>query len=216
MFHDQGQEFIILFNGCWTLSSSLQTSSLGSWSLYKTFSSICSISFQRPEFFFLQGPVVQSIVSLTSSLEVNSLSVLWLCNQTYWIFLLKKWEKLLHCKSFSHFFNKKYWHIWDINAWNFNDTLTNDVVSFCTTGPRSAIKVHDSHMLLSLQTDFRFVRTAVAGSILERTSGFEPLCETIAPMYLKLVAIPSFCPFTLISLSMLLAPDRIQWSIKPC
>ena len=27
-------------------------------------------------------------------------------------FLLKKCEKLLHCKSFSHFFNKKYQCIW--------------------------------------------------------------------------------------------------------
>ena len=51
------------------------------------------------------------------------------------IFCWKKWEKLLHCKSFSHFFNKKYWHIWDINVWNFNETLTNDVVSFEQAGP---------------------------------------------------------------------------------
>ena len=28
------------------------------------------------------------------------------------------------------FFNKKYWFIWDINVWNFNETLTNDVISF--------------------------------------------------------------------------------------
>ena len=48
---------------------------------------------------------------------------------------MKKWEKLLHCKSFTHFFNKKYWRIWDINAWNFNDTLTNDAVSFEQPGP---------------------------------------------------------------------------------
>ena len=41
----------------------------------------------------------------------------------------------LHCKSFSHFFNKKNCHIWDINIWNFNDTLTNNVVSFEQLGP---------------------------------------------------------------------------------
>ena len=35
-----------------------------------------------------------------------------------------------YCKSFSHFFNKKYRLIWDIKVWNFNDTLTNDAVSF--------------------------------------------------------------------------------------
>ena len=62
-------------------------------------------------------------------------SVLQLYNQIHWNFLLKKWEKLLHCKSFTHFFNKKYWNIWDINIWNFNDTLTNNVVSFEQPGP---------------------------------------------------------------------------------
>ena len=30
----------------------------------------------------------------------------------------------------TNFFDKKYWHIWDINVWNFNETLTNDVASF--------------------------------------------------------------------------------------
>ena len=33
------------------------------------------------------------------------------------------------------FFNKKYRLIWDINVWNFNETLTNDVVSFEQQGP---------------------------------------------------------------------------------
>ena len=36
----------------------------------------------------------------------------------------------LHCKSFSHFFNKKYWHIWDINIRNFDVSFTNNIVSF--------------------------------------------------------------------------------------
>ena len=51
------------------------------------------------------------------------------------MFLLTKWEKILQCKSFSHFFNKKYWWVTDINIWNFNETLTNDVVSFEQLGP---------------------------------------------------------------------------------
>ena len=41
----------------------------------------------------------------------------------------------MHCKSFSHFFNKKYLCIWEINFWNFNETLTNNVVSFEQPGP---------------------------------------------------------------------------------
>ena len=36
--------------------------------------------------------------------------------------------------------------------------------------------------------------------ILERTSGLEPSSETTPPRYLKLVTVPSFCPFTFISL----------------
>ena len=60
-------------------------------------------------------------------------------------------------------------------------------------------------MLLSLQINFHFVRAAVACAILEPTFVFEPLSETTAPKYLKLVTIPSFCPITLISLWMPLA-----------
>ena len=41
----------------------------------------------------------------------------------------------MQCKSFSHFFNKKYWQISAINILNFNDMLTNDVVSFEQSGP---------------------------------------------------------------------------------
>ena len=41
----------------------------------------------------------------------------------------------MQCKSFSHFFNKKYWQISDINVSNFNNTLTNHVVSFEQPGP---------------------------------------------------------------------------------
>ena len=32
-------------------------------------------------------------------------------------------------------FQQKYWHIWDINVWNFNVSLTNDVVRFEQSGP---------------------------------------------------------------------------------
>ena len=38
-------------------------------------------------------------------------------------------------QSFLHFFNKKYWQILDSNFWKFNETLTNDVVSFEQPGP---------------------------------------------------------------------------------
>ena len=53
-------------------------------------------------------------------------------------------------------------------------------------------------ILLFLQMGFSFVRAAVACAILERISDLEPSSETMAPRYLKLVTVPSFCPFTFI------------------
>ena len=49
--------------------------------------------------------------------------------------------------------------------------------------------------------DFSFVSAAVACAVLERISGLEPKSKTIAPRYLKLVTVPSFCHF-LLSLSL--------------
>ena len=47
-------------------------------------------------------------------------------------------------------------------------------------------------MVLSLQMGFSFVRAAVACAILERISVLEPLSETTAPRYLKLVTVPCY------------------------
>ena len=46
-------------------------------------------------------------------------------------------RKAFALQKLSHFFNKKYWHIWDINFWKFNETLTNDndIISFEQLGP---------------------------------------------------------------------------------
>ena len=52
---------------------------------------------------------------------------------------VEKWEKL---QKLLAFFHKKYWHIWDINVWNFNVSLTNDVVSFELPGPVLFAKTH--------------------------------------------------------------------------
>ena len=64
--------------------------------------------------------------------------------------------------------------------------MTRERISF-TFDPRDT--------LLSLQMGFSFVRAAVACAILERTSGLKPTSETTASEYLKLVTMPSFCPF---------------------
>ena len=62
-----------------------------------------------------QGPVVQGIVGLTSSLRGEVFK----CFMTLWpktmIFLLEKWEKLLPLK-FLPFFQQKCWQILDIGV----------------------------------------------------------------------------------------------------
>ena len=77
-----------------------------------------------------------------------------------------------------------------------NMEMTRERISF-TFYPRDT--------LLSLQMGFIFVRAAGACAILERISDLEPLSETTAQRYLKLVTVPNFCPFTFISLWMPLA-----------
>ena len=52
-----------------------------------------------------QGPVVQSIVSLTSSVMTNSTVVAKVFSNIL-IFLLPKFDVLLQCKDYSHTFSK--------------------------------------------------------------------------------------------------------------
>ena len=88
----------------------------------------------------------------------------------------------------------------------------------------SAVRVHDSQayrkmdvtrerishilelreMLLSFQTGFNHVSADVASAVLESVSGLEPSSVMTELRCLKLVTVSSFCPFTLISVLMLL------------
>ena len=73
------------------------------------------------------GPVVQSIVSLTSLLRVILLTVL--ADSIYNIDIFC-WKYVSSCKSYSHFFSKKFQHICVSLDVNFNESLTNNIVSF--------------------------------------------------------------------------------------
>ena len=53
-------------------------------------------------------------------------------------------------EAFLTFFHHKYWHIWEIIFWKFNETLTNDVVSFEQPGPGSLSLV--SYVILTVFT----------------------------------------------------------------
>ena len=76
-----------------------------------------------------QGPVVQSVVSLTNSLRVISLTVLADSIHNILIFFAEKMQKLLT------FFSKKFQHIYVSLDVNFNKSLTKDVISFEQLGP---------------------------------------------------------------------------------
>ena len=81
----------------------------------------------------IQGLVVQSAVSLTSSLRVISLTVLADSIYNILIFFAEKmWVAFAPQK---HFFSKKFQHICVSLDVNFNVSLTNDIVSFEQLGP---------------------------------------------------------------------------------
>ena len=63
--------------------------------------------------FSKRGPVVQNIVSLTSSLRGQLIKCFRTLKQNTLKYFDEKMREAfaVQCKSFSHFFNKKYWHI---------------------------------------------------------------------------------------------------------
>ena len=84
---------------------------------------------------FILAPVVQSVVSLTSSLRVISSTVLADTLHNIPIFFAEKMWVAFAQQSYSHFFSKKFQHICISLDVNFNESLTNDIVSFEQLGP---------------------------------------------------------------------------------
>ena len=82
-----------------------------------------------------QGPVVQSIVSLKSSLVVKMLTVLVSTISNSQVFLLKNVSSFCKCKSYSHFFSKNISVYAIFDDQRFNNILTNDIVCFEQLGP---------------------------------------------------------------------------------
>ena len=75
------------------------------------------------------GPVVQSIISLTSLLVVKMLTVLVSTISISHVFLLKK-MCLANAKVTHIIFSKNIAYMQIFNDQSFNDTLTNNIVSF--------------------------------------------------------------------------------------
>ena len=80
------------------------------------------------------GPVVQSVVSLTSSLRVISLTVLADSIYNIMIFFAEKMWVAFAMQKLLTFFQQKISAYLRIDV-NFNESLTNDVVSFEQLGP---------------------------------------------------------------------------------
>ena len=86
--------------------------------------------------FILLGPVVQSVVSLTSSLRVHFVNCFSRFNIQYSdIFCWKNVSSFCTAKATHIFFSKKFQHICISLDVNFNESLTNDIVSFEQLGP---------------------------------------------------------------------------------
>ena len=60
----------------------------------------------------------------------------------------------MHCKSYSHFLSKKFQHICISLNVNFNESLTNDVVSFEQLGPDKALVLAKSLTVLFLHISY--------------------------------------------------------------
>ena len=64
----------------------------------------------------------------------------------------------MHCKSYSHFFSKKVQHICISLDVNFNESLTNNVVSFEQLGPDFGSQ---GHRIIQLEDDLDWLQSPV-------------------------------------------------------
>ena len=123
---------VLRFPQCPLLSSALyQVEHVGEGFLAFLFSSVSAD--QLCLVFGIQDPVVQSIVSLTSSLRGQLIKCFTTLFPNTLIFFVENISHLYFLTLFSK--KEKNWHISDTNIRNFNEMLTNDVICFEQLGP---------------------------------------------------------------------------------
>ena len=102
------------------------------------------------------GPVVQSAISLTSLLRVISLTVL--ADSIYNILIFFADKMWVAFAKATHIFSAKNFSIFELSLdVNFNESLTNDVVSFEQLGPGFTVKILAENILKYLQMYFNIV-----------------------------------------------------------
>ena len=97
----------------------------------------CPVQIRFSAGWSIQGPVVWSILSLTSSLMVKMLIVLVSTISNPQDFCWKNVSSFCKCKSYSHFFSKNVSIYAIFNDQSFNHMLTNNIFSFEQLGPGS-------------------------------------------------------------------------------
>ena len=76
----------------------------------------------------LLDPVVQSIVSLTSSLRGQLVKYFTTLLPNTHKFFVENMREAFAMQKFSYFFDKNFWYFSDISVLNFNETLTTSLV----------------------------------------------------------------------------------------
>ena len=71
----------------------------------------------------------------------------------------------MHCKSYSHFFSKKFQHICVPLDVNLNESLTNDIVSFEQLGPSVHTNIY-LHTTVLNGTGFKAIFSVCLGTLI--------------------------------------------------
>ena len=154
------------------------------------------------------GPVVQSIVSITSSLLVKMLTVLISTISNSQVFICwKNVSSFCKCKSYSHFFCKNIRVYAIFNDQSFNDTLTNDIISFEELGP-------DIFIVSPYTLWIHIVRThekSQAEALLMRTHNMF-LWRNTKNIYLIPALIKNYIQLTLAISTLLISNNRLSQS----
>ena len=96
------------------------------------------------------GPVVRSVVSLTSSLRVISLTVLVDSMYNILIFFAEKMWVAFALQKLLSFFQQKFQRICVSLDVNFNESLTNDIVSLNNWALKGCLRKHRTHQITNI------------------------------------------------------------------
>ena len=151
------------------------------------------------------GPACSKLTMLLVNVSLKFQTLL---SQICQYFLLEKCEKLLQCKSFSHFFNKKYQCIWlwsckHLTSWPLNELVK--LTMLWTTGP-----LYFHFLLLSqlgLTSGCKFFLLRV-----DPCKGF----VVQGPVVQSIISLMSLLRNQLVKCFTTLLPNKLKFLLKKC